>query len=155
MTNKLTVNISDYLTDEDILNECKDQCRRSVQEYLTDKKNMERVLSNMAYSASYKFLDDCLTDEMMSSIKLKTREIIESDSSFGLFRKKDAWGAVDSPAYSEQKRAMEEHKHLISPLVKKAIQDRDYSEALESLEYSASEIISEGLRMAFDKKDEN
>ena len=139
------IDIDDYLSYE----EKKELCIEYVREVLRGNGNsnhVERVLSNMAYSAAFQILDSVLTQEMMNAIREKTKQQIEDVSSFGIFRKKDAWGEEDSPAYIEVKTAIEEHKHLINPLVKKAIEEKDYSKELpESSDY-IGEMIIDALR---------
>lgn len=121
---KIEINIDDYLSEE----EKKQICEDYVRELLSgDERQRERVLSNMAYSAAFAILDSVLTPEMMDTVRAKATEQITKVTDFHIFRKKDVWGQEDSAAYLEVKRAVDEHKHLINPLVKKAIEERDYT----------------------------
>ena len=138
---QVEINIDDYLTDH----EKKELCIEYVKETLrgSGKANHEeRVLSNMAYHCAETILDSVLTTEMMETVRKKAAEVMTESTHFGIFRKKDAWGQDDSPAYKEVLRSVEEHKHLINPLVKQAIIDRDYLKDLpDSSDYMADMII--------------
>lgn len=124
---EIKINIDDYLSHE----EKKQLCIDYVKEVLRgDERHRERVLSNMAYNAAYAIIDDSLTQKDFENIKERTIKAIKNFNGFGIFRKKDAWGSEDSVAYLEVKRAVEEHKHLIKPLVKKAILEKNYSDEL-------------------------
>jgi hypothetical protein len=144
----IELNIDDYLS----YDEKKQLCIDYVNETLRgDIHHKERVLSNMAYEAAFAILDSVLTPEMMTSIREKATEQITKVSDFAIFRKKDAWGAEDSPAYLEVKKAVEENKHLIAPLVKKAIQEKDYSAELpktaDDVGYVLVDALVKGLQM--------
>lgn len=134
-----TINIDDYLSNE----EKKELCIEYVREVLRgDAHQRERVLSNMAYEAAFSILDSALTEEMMKIVKEKAFAQIEKVTDFHIFRKKDAWGQEDSVAYLEVKKAVEEHKHLINPLVKKAILEKDYATELpKSADYVGDVLI--------------
>lgn len=140
----IEINIDDYVSAE----EKKELCIEYIRETLRGGDNpnhKERVLSNMAYNAAFKLLDEALTKEDHVLIHSKVVEIIKDDSAYGLFRKKDAWGQEDSVAYVEVKKAIEEHKHLINGLVKQAILDRDYSKDIGESSEWVGEIITDAL----------
>lgn len=133
------IDINDYLSEEEKKQLCIDYVKETLR---GDANQEERVLGNMAYSAAYAILDSVLTPEMMTQVReLATKAILKS-TDFGIFRKKDAWGGEDSPAYLEVKRAVDENKHLIGQMVKKAMLERDYLKDLpQSSDYIAEVII--------------
>ena len=140
------IDINDYLSED----EKKQLCINYVKETLRgDSHHEERVLSNMAYEAAFAILDSVLTPEMMETIRAKATEQITKVSDFGIFRKKDAWGQEDSPAYVEVQKAVNEHKHLINPIVKQAILDHDYEKDLpdcgDNLSYCIIDALKKGL----------
>jgi hypothetical protein len=130
----IEIDIDDYVSEEEKKQLCIEYVRETIRGSTT---NRERILSNMAYSAAFNIIDSALTPEMMQTIKDKVFQITSDPSSFNIFRKKDAWGSEDSEAYLEVKKAVSEHKHLIAPLVKQAILDKDY---LKDLPEFASEL---------------
>lgn len=135
----IDINIDDYVSEEEKKQLCVEYLRNTLR---GDIHHEERVLSNMAYSAAFAILDSVLTPEMLATVRVKAKEQIEKVSDFGIFRKKDAWGSEDSEAYLEVKRAVSENKHLIGPLVKKAMLERDYLGDLpKSSDYIAEVII--------------
>jgi len=145
---KYEIDIDMYLTEE----EKKDLCKEYVREVLRSKNNhsnIERVLGNIAYNAAYAILDDCLTPEMMNIVREKTIKAIQESSNFGIFRKKDAWGTENSPAYTEVLNAINEHKHLINPLVKKAMIERDYLKDLPNSSDYIGDFIIDALKKGF------
>ena len=145
---KYEIDIDMYLTEE----EKKDLCKEYVREVLRSENNpsnTERVLGNIAYNAAYSILDDCLTPEMMNIVREKTIKAIQESSNFGIFRKKDAWGTENSPAYTEVLNAINEHKHLINPLVKKAMIERDYLKDLPNSSDYIGDFIIDALKKGF------
>lgn len=139
---KATIDIDDYLSYE----EKKELCIEYVRKVLRgDKHQEERVLANMAYEAAFAILDSVLTDEMMNLVKEKALEQIQKVSDFHIFRKKDAWGQEDSVAYLEVKKAVEEHKQLINPLVKKAILEKDYISELPKTADAVGDVLIDAL----------
>lgn len=147
---KKEINVLDYLNEDEIRDICVNYIQDRCYNFLRDNNEMERILSNMAYSAAFRILDSVLTPEMLEHIKIKTKKHLESDSAYGIFRRRDYWNEQeDSPAYVAQYNAMQEHKHLISPLVKKAILERDYSQDLDDVTVYMSDLISDALKKAF------
>ena len=139
---KVEIDIDDYLSYE----EKKELCVEYVRNTLRGKSgHEERVLSNMAYSCAFAILDSVLTPEMMDTIRNKVEEVISDPSKFEIFRRKDAWGAEDSPAYIEVVKAINEHKHLINPIVKKMILERDYLKDLPNEAEYIGEILIDAL----------
>ena len=136
---KVEIEIDDYLSEEEKKQLCIDYVRETLR---GDAHHEERVLSNMAYSAAFAILDSVLTPEMMNTVRDKAEEQIKAITDFQIFRKADAWGHEESPAYLEIKKAVEENKHLIAPLVKKAMLERNYLGDLpKSSDYIAEVII--------------
>lgn len=146
----IEIDIDNYLTDEDKKQICID-CFKSL---MVANLHKERILSNMAYDAAFHIIDSALTPEMMESIRKKIPEIIADVSSFDIFRKKDAWGSEDSEAYLEVKRAVAEHKHLISGKVKDAILARDYTNDIDNITGSVGDIIINALKYGLQEKGE-
>ena len=100
----IEINIDEYVSEE----EKKSLCIEYIREVLRgdgNKNHKERVLSNMAYNASYKLIDEALTKEDLKTIRATTKKLIQDKNGFGIFRKKDAWGEEDSAAWLEVKKA--------------------------------------------------
>jgi len=136
---QIEINIDDYLTEDEKKQLCIDYVKETLR---GDAHHEERVLGNMAYSAAFAILDSVLTPEMMAQVKAQAEKVIRKSTDFGIFRKKDAWGGEDSIAYLEVKKAVEENKHLIAPLVKKTMLERDYLGDLpKSSDYIAEVVI--------------
>lgn len=142
----ITLNIDDYLSYDEKKQLCIDYVRETLR---GDTHQEERVLGNMAYEAAFAILDSVLTPEMMQSVRDKATEQITKVSDFHIFRKKDAWGQEDSPAYVEVQKAVAEHKHLINPLVKQAIMkhnyDLDLPDGSENLSWCIIDALKKGL----------
>lgn len=143
---KIEINIDDYLTEDDKKQLCIDYVRETLR---SDDRNKERILNNMAYFASFQIIDSALTPELMSIIREKVAKQIMNLSDFGIFRKKDAWGHDDSAAYLEVKKSVEEHKHLINGLVKKAIMERDYLKDLPDTSEQIGDCVIDALKKGF------
>lgn len=148
---KIEIDIDNYLSEA----EKKEICIEYFRELLIgNDHHKERILSNMAYDAAFHIIDSALTPEMMTDIRKKIPEIISDVSSFNIFRKKDAWGSEDSEAYLEVKKAVAEHKHLISGKVKDAILARDYTNDIDNITGSVGDIIINALKFGLQEKGE-
>lgn len=145
---KTEINIEDYLSASEIKEICVDYVKEILRSGGAPQN--ERVLGNIAYHCAFAILDEALAETEKQIIREKIRGLLSNPGSYCIFRKKDAWGAEDSPAYAEVKRAVEEHKHLISPLVKQAIVGRDYEADLtplmEDLGSTLMQILFDGLK---------
>ena len=140
---EMLINVEDYLDRDEIKRLCIEYVRDTLR---GDQNNKERVLQNMAYSASFAIFDEALTPEMLHSIQKQIRQRIANMTDCGIFRKKDAWGAEDSAAYLEVKKAVEEHKHLINPLIKEAILSHDYGMGLPEMANHIAETIADAIK---------
>jgi hypothetical protein len=147
MKMKVEIDIDDYLSED----EKKELCKEYVRVTLRGNENHKaRVLSNMAYSAAFAILDSTLTPEMLETVRNKTVEQIGNITDFHIFRKKDVWGQEDSIAYLEVKKAVEENKHLIAPLVKKAMVEYDYLGELQNSSNYIAEVIIDAIAKGLD-----
>lgn len=140
---KIEINIEDYLSEEEIKEICKDHVKSILKFQIKDP---ERILSNMAYYSAFAICDSILTPEMMEIVRNKTVKVIKDPTSYNIFRKKNAWENEDSPAYLEVKRSIEEHKHLISPLIKRTIEERNYLQDLEDDSCYIGDFIVEAIK---------
>jgi hypothetical protein len=147
---KVSINIDDYVTDAEKKQLCIDYINETLRG--NDEYDKERILYNMAYMASYKILDDALTHDMMEMIKQKAVEIISNFSSYDIFRKRSQWETEDSVAYTEIQNAVREHKHLISPLVKKAIIEHDYSKDLPDSPECIGDCIIDAIKKGLNQQ---
>lgn len=147
MDGKIEININDYLSKEEI----KELCIEYVKDTLKgNKHHEERILNNLGYHASYAILDSVLTQEMMEIVRKRVLKQI-TDCDFGIFRKKDAWGSEDSEAYLEVKKAVAEHKHLISGLVKDCILKKDYEAEINENGSYLVDFLIEALKTGLSK----
>jgi len=135
---RIEIDIDDYLTEE----EKKDLCIEYFKKALYGSDNhKERILSNLAYSAAESIIDASLTKEQLHAIKIRALEIIQNITETTVFRKKDAWGSLDSIAYTTLQEAMEENKDIIKEKVKDAILKKDYLKDLSDQKEIIREIL--------------
>jgi len=139
----MEINVTDYLSD----NEIKDICTEEVRGIVI--RGGERLVSNLAYETAFAIVDDAMTQRVKTKIRKKALEIIDDLSEFSVFRKKDAWGSMDSVAYGELQKAMQDNKKRIYDKVVAVIENYDFEEELKSSDYIVdvlAEVIRRGLR---------
>lgn len=141
------INITDYLSEDDI----KELCIQHVHQLI--RKGGERLISNLAYEVAYKILDSAIDEESMTTIRNKAKEILQKDSSYNIFRPKDAWGSEDSPAYKTLKSAMEENSQLIKDKVKETILKYDYESQIRKNPEFFAEALVDALKLGFTKNE--
>ena len=136
-----------YVTGEQIENAIISEVKTIVRDKLVN--DVERILSNTAYSVVWDAVDLAIDGKAKDVIKEKALKIIENVSSYSVFRKKDLWGKDESVAYSTLQSAVEENKNVIRENVKKIIDSYNYSTAIN--EELITDAVIEIIKSRFQK----
>jgi len=140
----MEINIAEYLSHEEVRQIVIDTIRGR-----TEKMFSERVLSNMAYNCAWKILDDTLTDEALQTIEPQVKKIIGELTGSSLFRKKNAWDAEESVAYTELQKAVSDNIPLIHKKVRDVIENYNYEGFLQPDEHQFVDVVVEALKLGF------
>ena len=80
----MEINIMDYLDEEEIKEICIQEVRRLIK--TKDETNLERIMVNSAYRNVFGIVDDLLPQGYSERIVENVNKIIDSSTSFSLFR---------------------------------------------------------------------
>ena len=115
----MDIEIKDYLNQEEIKEICKDALYQKIREDMS-KLNVNDIIANISYAEVAAMVATHLGEDnyCKKTIAQKTQQIIESLSSYSVFRKADAWERKNSVAYD----IMEEECRAARPLIKKRVE---------------------------------
>ena len=115
----MDIEIKDYLNHEEIKEICKDALYQKIREDMR-KLNVNDIIANISYAEVAAMVDTHLGEDnyCKKTIAQKTQQIIESLSSYSVFRKADVWEHKNSIAYD----IMEEECRAARPLIKKRVE---------------------------------
>ena len=115
----MDIEIKDYLSPEEIKEICKDALYQKIREDMS-KLNVNDILANISHADVEAMVDEYVgvDDFCKKAIAQKTQQIIESLSSYSVFRKAYAWERKNSVAYD----IMEEECRAARPLIKKRVE---------------------------------
>ena len=115
----MDIEIKDYLNQEEIKEICKDALNQKIREDMRNL-NVNDIIANISYAEVAAMVDTHLGEDnyCKKTIAQKTQQIIESLSSYSVFRKADAWERQNSIAYD----IMEEECRAARPLIKKRVE---------------------------------
>jgi hypothetical protein len=113
----MEINIDEYLSEEDKREIVVAEFRSLVAKKFATEKDLERILSNTAYSVYYNIVDECFDGKSMALLKENIDKIIENPSSYNVFKKPDAWDREPNSAYRYLQDVIENNKPRIAKKV--------------------------------------
>lgn len=121
----LEINIRDYLSNEDIKDECRYAVRQEVREKLRTEEDIHRFMSNSSYHFVWDAVDELCPENMRDIIAAKIPEIVNDLSPFCVFRPKDAWDREESKGWTILQSVLSESKPLVEKRVHELISQID------------------------------
>lgn len=144
----ITIDITDYLSQDEIKEECKYEIRNSVHEMFCKKESdIDRLISNLGYEFIFEAVSKAIGKDAKKVITEKVTELVKDGSviRYEMWRRKDAWDRTESPATKIMYEAIEDNKLLMRDCVQKAIADFEFPDVRDAMYDTACEIISEKL----------
>lgn len=144
---EVKINIEDYLSEEDIKEECRDYLRYSIEHYLSNESDFERIMSNISYRIVHKAVDECFNQDLSNILTGKVIDVINGLSGYNIFRRKD--NIVDRDDTVGQKildAAVKNNKDLIDLKVKETIKNFDYDYIASNIQDYIYDAIIESIR---------
>ena len=115
----LEINVSDYLSDEEIKDVIKDEIRSRIRQF--SKNDIERIISNSAYEVVWKAVDNVYDDNTQEILRNKVVEQIRGFSNFNLFRVPDAWQKTANMPYTTLCDVVKDNRDLLDLKVKESV----------------------------------
>ena len=142
----MSIDIKDYVSEEEIKDIIVDEIRRSVRYHLNNEAELSRIITNISYKELWKQIElevpNCET-----LLKQKTIERIRNISDYDIFRRKDAYGTEDSLATKLIDECVKENKNIINDKVKNIFNELSNSD----LKYDIQGILEEYIEKLFEK----
>lgn len=133
---EMTINVSDYISEDRMKEICEEELRYAVRRHLNTEQDLKRYMSNL----SYEYIFDCLVNTVdgmptRKYLKQKVEEIIRDPSTlkYEVFREAK-YGDKESPARKILNQVLSESKPIIEEEVKKRISEYDFAELREDIE---------------------
>lgn len=146
----ISIDVNDYLTEEDIRNEAKAALHYAFADQLRKESDVERVLSNLTQGYIFRMVCDKLNvdrEYIESAIADGVKKAIEEDTiKYKVFQRKDAWEGSESPAVKILDDTLANSKELIEAEVEKRIKEYDFHELRDEIEDTIYEVICRKLR---------
>lgn len=145
---EVTFNVLDYLTPNEIREECKKAIQQSVRNtFAKDEGDIERLISNLGYAFIFEAVSEAIGKDAKQTIAEKVAELAQDRHaiSFEMWRKKDAWERTESPAIGILYEAIRDNKPLMRECVQHAIKEFDFGDVREAIYATAHEVIYEKL----------
>lgn len=129
----IEINISDYLSKEEIKEECKCAIRHLIYNTYNNESRIDTLISNLSYEFLFKQISKCINKDAETLIKNKVIELLEDDSNikYELFRKANAWDRETSVGYKILEQAIKDSENLIREKVTTTINNYDFGNSRE------------------------
>ncbi len=129
----IEININDYLSKEEIKEECKNAIRDLLYNTYKNEACMDTLISNLSYEFLFKQISECINKDAETLIRNKVIELLENDYTikYELFRKANAWERKASVGYEILTQAIKDSENLIREKVTAAINDYDFGNSQE------------------------
>lgn len=129
----ININIEDYLSKEEIKDECKMAIRHSIYDKYKKEAELDRLISNLSYEFIFTEISQCINEDVKTLIRNKVIELLNDGSSirYELFRKADAWDRETSVGYKILEQAIKDSESLIREKVTTTINNYDFGNSWE------------------------
>lgn len=136
---EVTINIDDYLTDEDRREIAKEEfraiCRRRSQ------VDFERILSNSAYDLVRREVDAVFDGKMAETVQANAVKIINNLSSYTIFSPPNAWDKQATKGWELLQSAIEAARPEINERVLAIVAELNADELRERLDGVIGDVI--------------
>jgi len=144
---EIKIDVSNYLTHEEIKEECRMAIRSIIKEQFSKESQIQRLISNLGYE----FIFEAVSQEMGMDAREAISEVVfdlASDVShirYEMWRRKDAWERTESPAITIMNEAIKENRDFIEASVRAAIKEFEFPDVRQAMYDMAQEVIYEKL----------
>lgn len=142
--NEITVNIDDYLSEDDKRRICREQFA-AVATYKA-KEDFERIIKNASYEIVRDEVDKLFDGNMESFLKKQIERVVSSLSAFTVFNGPDAWDKTASKGWHILQDAVQEASPLIHQRVAKLVTEIEDGELAYRIQDLLVSAIMEKLK---------
>lgn len=130
---EIKVDITDYLSEEEIKNECRYAIREAIQDKYKQESEIDRLITNLSYEFIFESISRTINEDAETKIKNKVSELLGNDSTiaYELFRKNDCWESGEAVGRTILNNAIKENEGLIKEKVQQTIKDYNFGDKEE------------------------
>ncbi|CAO3886329.1 hypothetical protein [Achromobacter mucicolens] len=136
---EITINIDDYLSDEDKRQIARDEFRAACAG--RSAADFERILSNAAYDLVRKEVDAVFDGDMVATVRANAVKIINDLSSYTVFAKPNAWDREASKGWTYLQEAIEAARPALAERVLAIIAEMDGDDLRGRLDGLIGDVI--------------
>lgn len=140
---EVTFKIEDYLSIEEIKQECKNALQSIIIQHFSKESQIERLISNLSYEFLFDEISKCISEDSEKLVKETVIKLLKQPDTFKhlIFRRKDAWEYEESKGYRILQETIESCKELIKNRIVEEIEKYDFN--TEEFRYSIKDTINE------------
>lgn len=145
---EVTFDVFEYLTPDEIKEECKKAIRHSVHDtFAKNESEVERLISNLGYEFVFNAVSVAIGKDAEKAIVDVVKQLCSDKShiQYLMWRRKDAWERTESPAIGILEEAIKDNKLLIRECVQQAIKECEIPDVRDALYGMACEMVHEKL----------
>ncbi len=139
----MNIELTDYLSDEEIKDIIKEEFRNEVQKNI-QKNGISTLIANIGYKNVFNIINNEIP-KYENQVKEKTKEVIENLSSYCVFREKDFINKEDSLGQKYLEEAIEDNKTIINQKVVDIFNEL----GKQDISYEISSIIEDKINEMF------
>jgi hypothetical protein len=139
----VTFEIEDYLSIEEIKEECKLTLQKVILQHFSKESRIEKLISNLSYEFLFDEISKCIGEDSEKLVKETVIKLLKDPDTFKylIFRRKDAWEYEESKGYKILQETLESCKEQIKNRIVEEIEKYDFN--TEEFRYKIKETVSE------------
>lgn len=137
--------LENYLSEEQKQRIAEQMFRERLSAAMPDAKNVERILTNNAYTIMQGIVDPLMDDDMKSIIKSNVKGVVNGLSNYNVFKAPDAWDREASRGWELLQEALSNSKDRIEARVHELIDEYVSREFVGELRECVMEIVEKRL----------
>jgi hypothetical protein len=138
MKTEVTINIDDYLSEEDkkeiaidvFRNQVKTQLFKSIDGTVQSDSEVQRVIGNISYEIVFNEVQKYIPNAKKMVEDKVSKILKEKDLSYYIFRKKDAWDKEESLAITYLNQEVKSNEEMFKSRIKKEMEEYDLGDDL-------------------------
>lgn len=124
----ITIDVEKYFSQAEIKEIAEQELRNAFRRQFRTEADVERVLTNLTHEYIFSLVAEQWDGDFAELLKAKIKKAIEENVSFYVFRRKDSWGAAESPAVAILDEECKNSRPLIRECVERHVREYPFHE---------------------------
>lgn len=143
----MEIKVEDYLSHDELKDIVIDEVKGAVNYRIKKDTDLDRIISNSAYTTVYRIVDETLGKDLEQMIKEKVIAIMNDFTSFNVFQAPDAWGREPNSAYKHLQKCIASQ----FPAIEKIVAEKVEPATLLYLKEEIADAVQESILNLFKK----